>query len=288
MSKIFLALVLFLGTVSPVTAADRFYEDLLRDGIANAEAGDTARAAQVLRLACFGLLEEPTTLSRCLVHLALAQAKMNQREAFNSTAERLLAIENRFAGYTQADLGSEPRRRFETHLREWIEPETLTRSPTFRHLAVPDQADRPLNEEPSTPPVAPLGSESEPDPSPEIAAALKAARDAQRGGTGDDLSRELDRMRRLVEQYPEKTDLRHAAASLAYRLGRWRESKTFFEGGGELAADQPVLLFYYAVVLYKIGDFDKAAEILERGLPTLRRNAFVDEYIEKILGPQGH
>jgi len=55
-------------------------------------------------MACFGLLEEPPVLARCLTHLALAQASLGDGDAFLATFQRLLDLEQRFAAYTRAEL----------------------------------------------------------------------------------------------------------------------------------------------------------------------------------------
>lgn len=119
------AALLWAMVAQPVLAADPFYESLMRRGLTAAEAGDPARSAELLRLASFGLLDEPETLTRCLVHLALAHDRAGRAEDFRSTFERLVEIEERFATYRAVDLSLEVRADFERALQRHVPPSVL-------------------------------------------------------------------------------------------------------------------------------------------------------------------
>lgn len=273
-------IVLAMLTGPAARAADRFYEDLLRDGTLAAQRGETARAARLLRLACFGLLEEPPLLARCLTHLALAQAALGDGEAFRATFQRLLEIEQRFTAYTRAELSPAERGRFEEVVRERIGAETLALSPAFRHLAaagtsevVTDGADAP-DSLPAPPASLPR----------EVTAAIIRAREVRRAGGQEDILRELDVLRPLADAHPKVRELQLLAAELTYRVRQWQESRRYFERSGELRPNQAALTFYFAVALYETGEKARAAKLLGECLPRLRRTAFVDEYVAKILG----
>jgi tetratricopeptide (TPR) repeat protein len=102
------------------TAADPFYLGLLRDGSRALQAGEHAAASQLLRLACFGLLEEPKVLAGCLVELSLAQAGLGERDEFESTFDRVADLEQRFQAFSEADLTDELRDAFADRAVAWI------------------------------------------------------------------------------------------------------------------------------------------------------------------------
>lgn len=110
------ALALAVLWAVPASAADSFYDNLEAQGILAASRGDHERAAKLLRLAAFGLLEEPPRLAACLARLLTEQSKIGDEEGFELTFRRLLEVEQRFQGYSQAklpgDVKSQPEVRF--------------------------------------------------------------------------------------------------------------------------------------------------------------------------------
>lgn len=130
-------LIALVGLVSPSSgsAAEPFYERLLQEGIrANAE-GDSAQAIQDLTLACFGMLEEPESLTVCRVHLALAQAAQEDREAFAETVGRIIDLENTFQAYSKASLDRSLRQTFEQKMIAWIPYASLSSVKAFSAAA---------------------------------------------------------------------------------------------------------------------------------------------------------
>src|SRR5436853_2917424 len=105
-----LILLTLLLAGSPLAAAvDPFYLSLLRDGQLAFDRKDYRAAARHLRLACFGMLEEPRPLADCLARLALAQDRAEDLDGFRETFKRLAEVEERFNAYTQG--GGLPGRR---------------------------------------------------------------------------------------------------------------------------------------------------------------------------------
>jgi len=123
-------------TAAPAAPAgtDPFYLGLLRDGRIASDRGDYATAAKNLRLACFGLLNEPPALTDCLVRLAVAQGAGNDAEGFRETFRRIAEIEDRFGAYTKATLPPELRAAFEQRLVVLIPAATLETMPAFKPL----------------------------------------------------------------------------------------------------------------------------------------------------------
>jgi hypothetical protein len=122
------------ATAAP--AADPFYLSLLLDGTHAFDEGDAAGAARMLRLACFGLLEDPAALAGCLARLGLAEATAGDREAFFETWRRLATVEQRFDVYRRADLPDEVRSRFEEWLVRLVPEQQLASAETFSALAL--------------------------------------------------------------------------------------------------------------------------------------------------------
>ncbi len=129
------ALLVALCLPDAGSAADPFYQRLLRDGIQAHDGGDYELAVENLRLACFGLLEEPIALARGLTYLALAQANLEDRAAFTGTFDRILEVERRFEAFSQLDLSPDLRHSLQGWLELWIEFDVLDGVPAFRQAA---------------------------------------------------------------------------------------------------------------------------------------------------------
>ena len=231
-------------------AAEPFYERLLEEGIRAYDAGEHAAAAKSLRLACFGLLEEPEVLAQGLTYLALAQAETGDQAEFTKTFERILEIERRFQAYSQLELDPELRRTFDTHLEHWIALDVLAHEPVFRQAArgrreaeilemAPDERRRELERlvvsEPENPAWRLLRAELQLDdgdfesalataedllarePRLQPALCLRARANARRGSCSQALA-ELDACHELVEQM----DWIEARLRCLARLGEWR------------------------------------------------------------------
>ena len=143
-------LILLILAPACLLAADPFYEARLRDGLQAASRDDHARAVKNLRIACFGMLDEPPELASCLTRLALSQgALLSQgvldQEELVRTLQRLVEVEDRFQGYTQADLTPEDRADLEGYLGQFIHYETLRSIGAFAEAARLQVYDRIAN-----------------------------------------------------------------------------------------------------------------------------------------------
>jgi len=127
----YLLVLTILAAAAFASAADPFYENLLFKGTAAYRTGQPARAAETLRLACFGFLDEPENLAGCLVHLALAQDGAGQQKEFTDTFHRILEVEQRFGAYTDADLSDEMRAKFQEVTKKNIPEPVLAEAKLF-------------------------------------------------------------------------------------------------------------------------------------------------------------
>jgi tetratricopeptide (TPR) repeat protein len=126
---------MLLAATPPARAAtDPFYLDLLHEGIQSYERADYPAAAKKLRLACFGLLDDPPQLAACLARLGLAQAAAGDSDAFRETFRRIVEVEDRYGAYGRADLPPEVRAAFEQRALAGVPATTLEAIPAFKAL----------------------------------------------------------------------------------------------------------------------------------------------------------
>jgi predicted Zn-dependent protease len=444
---------LVILAAAPAGAADPFYENLLRKGSDAYSRREYPTAVRQLRLACFGFLDEPELLADGLVRLALAQAALGDRDGFVATFQRIVEVEERFAGYSKAATPPEVRAAFEKFVTTLIPAAALQASAAFARLS-PQPSDRvaslppkerrkelerllrvePQNEvwqvmlaelemdegrldrarrmaadvlktvptsrqalrvyglvmaasgewaqaisdlrasgsvltdvrvaETVLRALVELGRWSEasdlaaelpaplrqrrqiaelegraremlqrsqapvPRPAPaESSASVSSAvapaaatpgplaaapvapvaaknangtpatetpavteqeaerlRELARGGA---LGEAYEQAKALVAAHPTAPEALYLAAELAYRESRWSEALELFRQAGDPGDEQPLLLFYLAVTLHETGAGDEAAAVLRRCLPNISRSPYVEEYVEKILGPAG-
>jgi tetratricopeptide (TPR) repeat protein len=301
---------LLLPAAPARAAVDPFYQSLLREGVLQYDLGNFGAAVRTLRLACFGMLDEPATLGGCLVRLALAQDRNDDGDGFLETFRRLSEVEERFQGYSKSDSSAEVRADLERRMVARIPVAVLRSAAAFRALA-----DRKVETKPpgpatgttdtrqrrgqtaappvKTPAVSSAGSQpvsgqpaggARPMTSEERDGMSRARKVLAGDAKAKDLRQAFDLARGVADAHPESVEAQHLAAEAAYRVSRWADAARYFQRGGEPPADQPELLFYMAVALYESGDQAKAAEILKRSLPNLQRTPYVDAYARKILG----
>jgi hypothetical protein len=320
-AKPLLCSLLLLAALPALAAVDPFYQSLLRDGQLAFDRKDYPTAARTLRLACFGMLDEPRPLADCLARLALAQDGAGQLDGFRETFTRLAEVEDRFKGYSQAELPAELRATLEARLAARLPAATLAAAPAFRSTQakkVP-AAGTPAQGKGAQPP--PPVTANVPAPKPAVPPAPLPAQPAAAGASApataspapapaaskpltDAERKKLDTARQLLgsprpskelrqafelassvaDAHPDSKEAQHLAAEGAYRISRWSEAATYFHRGGDPGEDEPERLFYMAVSLYESGDPPSAATALRRALPNLKRTPYVESYIHKILG----
>jgi hypothetical protein len=260
---------------SPAIAADPFYLDLLREGGLAYDRGDAARAARTLKLACFGLLEEPKLVGECLARLALAEDKSGDAEGFREAFRRLCEVEDRFGGYSQASPGLPPALRAQLEKRVASLPAaTLEQSPPAFRTLIPAKAaeatagsrrpkpkaeappsapvQKPAAAGPATPRTGSAVAAGDPPapPSPGAPAAVARGLPPVKGLSADDRGK-LGQVRRTLDQQGDLRDL-----SQAFDLAR-----AVADAHPEAADAQRLA----GEAAYRIKRFKEAAEYFRRG-----------------------
>ena len=114
--------------------ADDFSLERLRAGEEALRAKRIPEAVDQLRIACFGLLEQVESLSKCLVFLTLAQDAAKRPTDVQATLNRFLEVERRFAPYAKAALPAQTRQEFRAILLAHVPEETLLSIPSLSSL----------------------------------------------------------------------------------------------------------------------------------------------------------
>ncbi len=310
-AKPLLLSLLLLAPLPAGAALDPFYQGLLRDGQLAFDRKEYVSAARALRLACFGMLDEPRPLADCLSRLALAQDGAGDAGGFRDTFQRLVEVEDRFKGYSQAELPPELRAALEARLAVRIPAATLAGAPAFRAAKKPTTGGAPVAT--TAPPVTtaptpaaptnvpsaagagpapvktgpPALAADPPDPKP-LSDGERKKLDQARQLLGaprpsKDLRQAFELARSVADAHPDSKEAQHLAAEGAYRISRWSDATAYFRRGGDPGEGQPERLFYMAVSLYESGDAAAASAALKRALPNLKRTPYVESYIHKIL-----
>ena len=123
-------------------AADPFYTNLLRDGIAASERGDFQEAQDLLRLANFGFLDEPNLLAEGLARLSLTHARAGDPDEFRSTFRKLMEIENQFEAYSKNSFPPSLQSSFVETVRNLVPEAELSTFPAFADLAKEKAVER--------------------------------------------------------------------------------------------------------------------------------------------------
>jgi tetratricopeptide (TPR) repeat protein len=115
-------------------AADDFYVSRLQEGRVAFQTGRTAEAADLLRIACFGLMDNPPLYSEGIVWLGLAQERQGRTADVDATLRRFLEAEKRFGGYNRIVLPADVRKEFDGVLVRRLPQEVLLSLPSLVRL----------------------------------------------------------------------------------------------------------------------------------------------------------
>jgi tetratricopeptide (TPR) repeat protein len=137
---VIVAVLVTVVVAASARAADPFYLRLLRQGTDAFNRRDYQTAARELRIGCFGLLDEPQLLADGLTRLALAQGATGDEAGFHESFQRLSEVEEKFQGYSRADIPKDVRSAFEQLVVQTIPQSTLSGNAAFARL-VPTRQD---------------------------------------------------------------------------------------------------------------------------------------------------
>ena len=141
-----------LATAPLAFGYDEFYARRLAVGTRALAEGRAAEAAVELRIACFGMLDEPAALMGCVARLAVAQEAAGMTAEATATAARLQDLEARFRLWAGLDLDAGTRararevvkrRRGAELLAAPTEAPTATATPTTTPTPTPSPTPKP-------------------------------------------------------------------------------------------------------------------------------------------------
>ena len=233
-------------------------------------AATTPSAARHLRLACFGMLDEPKLLGECLARLALAQDKGKDVGGLprdlpppgrgGGAVPGVLAVEPAAGGPRRAgaaagraDPGCHPGR-LAAALRALAgrKPDAqATQSPQANRPQAAADPPQPIERSAEPPaPCAPPTLATAPAtagaarPAPRSPTAPRADRRARRGklekarkllgetGKVRQLRQAFELAREVADAHPESREAQQLAGEAAYRISRWSDAADYFRRGG--------------------------------------------------------
>jgi len=124
-------------------ASDPFYSSLLTRGIADAQRGDYFRAVKELRIAAFGMVNEPSQYLRAQVYLANALEHLGQHAEAATAVDKASKAERINGNYAAIAIDPDTRSAFEVLAAKSLRPEQLAMVPAFRRGPAPAPAPTP-------------------------------------------------------------------------------------------------------------------------------------------------
>ena len=162
--------------------------------------------------------------------------------------------------------------------------------------ALAKQARRGMKDRGPEPPVVDAEMEPEQAPAPVVLPAtsdtsgpgqterevLASGWQVLRSDARDRFEDTYDSVRSLANRHAQWTDAQHLAAELAYRLSLWEDAVSYFRRAEQIVSQKPNLQFYLAVALYKSGDREAAADMLDQCVPHIQSSDFVQFWVSRI------
>lgn len=150
------------------------------------------------------------------------------------------------------------------------------------------QEEPPVLEPNPTEPLKPTTiSSSSAGPGPVELDVLASGWEILRSDARDRFEDTYDSVRSLANRHAGWAEAQHLAAELAYRLSLWDDAVSYFQRAEKIVSQKPDLQFYLAVALYKSGDREAAANMLDRCVPHIQPSDFVQFWVARIRNDQG-
>lgn len=176
----FLAAASLLALAFPLEAlagADEFYLARLKAGKAEVRLGRTLEAEEDLRIACFGLMDDPPLLVECLGRLAMTRQTLGKLPEMDLTLARLVEVEGRFGVWEKAAFEPALRAELEQVLLKRLGADGVRAVPSLSGALVKQELDR-IAKLPPAERVAALDARAKAEPG-NAAWPLAIAREAQ-------------------------------------------------------------------------------------------------------------
>lgn len=148
-------------------ASDPFYSALLTRGIADAQRGDYFRAVKELRIAAFGMVNEPSQYLRAQVYLANALEHLGQHAEAATAVDKASKAERINGNYANIAIDPDTRSAFEVLAAKSLRPEQLAMVPAFRRGPAPTPTPAPVQQKPVAV-IAPPPVVTTPKPAPPV------------------------------------------------------------------------------------------------------------------------
>lgn len=261
------AIALSIVATAAQAAVHPFYTRMLQRGVASVEAGAHDEGVKELRIAAFGLLEDPASYEKAQVYLAIAHEKLGHTGEAKLAATKFLQAERMRPAYESLQLGDAMKASFEKIVATAVEPEYLASIPAFRR-ATP----QPLGT------LASAKSDSAALPNT-IAAQIEKADALLNEG-------KLIAARGAFAQLAARADLERpdvlAVAQGLNRAGAFAESSAAYAKAQPLRAGEEPHMFLEAMNRFELGDLKTARSLFDKAAPKLPQSREVELFRSRL------
>ena len=271
-----------------------FYLERLVAGEKALRAHDGVEAANQLRIAAFGLVDDPTRRSEALVWLTLAVNGLGRTTDTQEVLDRFVLLQRVSGGYERSRMPDDIRLPFEDLLIAHAGRTTLAAIPSLAAIGAPPpkpttttpRAALSTEAAPAAPQPLPTATVTAPAPQPakprgpDAAAVHAQATTLLRGGRTTDA---IPLLESALAADPAQRRLRLLLLEALCLSSRWTAAAEEVRKLSPIDDSEPVALFYAAAALYETGRAAEARPLLDRALPRIARTPMVERYRERIV-----